>query len=499
MVSPGQLDQLTQRLEALRDGLAAQAGTITAVMRQYAHQGGDVPGLALMLGQAQARSVTDAADMRARSQLAYRLENAPANIAAFQGQGSLDGGAMLSMPWDSNAVGQQAAKADAQDLRDALDSTDPVARAVAIAQVEQDIKDHLAEGQDGLAYLSAFFSQASPAVASLASVLYSQDGTLRQPFTVKDQQTLNTFASGLAYVLRYGTGAFALTPQGMDALTKAPDMWSVAMLVRYGPGAEAYGTTGQGAQLLKAVSQATVQISPHVIVSVNDSAVLELRAAWAWASTRHVSLATSAGDVEYTRWVEIAAVSPYRGLFIGQLYREFASISRDYRIEGAFNQDEKVLVTTAGMGAAVFFGDPRSLLGATPEEVRKLIPPDFTGPLSLKSGRPGWRYFDAKGRSIIYEESDPSADLGQPDSLLHQGPYYRMTENGYVYRIAAAGDPALNDSNAASISITMPDKTKTYIYENMPVDEPGDGDGGDLGAGEGGAGAVGDAGAAVGE
>lgn len=85
---------------------------------------------------------------------------------------------------------------------------------------------------------------------------------------------------------------------------------------------------------------------------------------------------------------------------------------------------------------------------------------------------------------ISYEEGNPNArDLGQPDSMLHRGPYYKITERGYVYRIAALGNPALNDLNAATISITAPDGNKTYINETIATDDPGDGDGqgGDLG------------------
>ncbi|MBV9855963.1 MAG: hypothetical protein JOY82_15840 [Streptosporangiaceae bacterium] len=493
-VNPDRLDQVTRRLEALRDGLAANVALVTTMMSQYAQQGGDVPGLARMLAQAQARSVRDAADMRARTQLAYRAENTPVNFAAFHGQGSLDESAMLSIPWDMQAVDQQAALADAQELRDAMDSKDSGERIAKIQQAEQDIMDHLAEGQGGLAYLSAFYDKAGAQVAGLASVLYSWDGTLKQPLSVRDQQTLNIFATGLAYVLKNGTGNTALTAQAMGALTNAPDMWSVAMLVKYGPDAKAYGT-GAGANLLHAVSTSTVQISPHVIVPANDPAVPELRAAWAWAAKRPVYLASTAGDAEFTRWVGIATVSPFRDLFKGQLYREFASMTPDFRIEGAFTQNENVLITTGGLstglGAVVFFNDPRSLLGAPPEEVEKLVPPGWTGPRPLRTGKPGWRYFDEKGRLIAYEEGDPSdSDLGRPDSLLHRGPYYKIAENRYIYRIAAFRNPTLADPNAITISIEAPDGTKVYLNQRMPTDVPGDevnGAGGDdLGDGAGG-------------
>lgn len=479
-VEPERLNQLASALESLRDVLAANMPIVVSTMQLY-WDGGTGQSVSLApLRQAQARSVPDAADMRARVNLAQAWMDNPANI-------DLVPGGMAYIPWDAKTVDAQDASLEAQKLAAAKKTGN---RAEILA-LEQDLKDHLAEGPAGLPFLAAFYNQAGPQVASLAAALYSRDGTLKQPLSAGDQQILSTFADGLAYVTKNGTGRVALSQQTMKALMNAPDMWSMAMLVKYGPDAKAYGTNpgGQGPELLRAVSDATVQISPHVIVAANDPNVPELRAAWAWASKRHISLATSAGDVEFSRWVEIATVSPYRDLLSkGQLNREFASMTPDYRIGGAFNQKEKVLLTGTGVGAVVFLSDPKSLLGAKPEDVQKLIPKEFTGPELLRKG-PGWKYNGPKGRMVAYEEGDPNAkDLGQPDSMLHQGPYYRITENGYVYRIAATGNPAFNDPNAATMSITAPDKSKVYIYQKIATDDPADGEGeeGDLG-GDGGA------------
>jgi hypothetical protein len=479
-VEPDRLNKVASALENLRDVLAGNVPVIVNTLQQYGQPISLAP-----LRQAQARSVQDAADMRARSNLAQAWMENPANI-------DLVAGGLAYIPWDEKTVDAQDASLEAQDLATAEKSGN---RAEILA-VEQEIKDHIADGPAGLTYLAAFYNQAAPQVANLAATLYSQGGTLKQPLSAWDQQVLRTFAAGLASVTRDGTGDIALTRQTMNALTNAPDMWSMAMLVKYGPDAKAYGTGpgGQGPQLLQAVSNATVQISPHVIVRASDPNVPELRAAWAWAAGRHIFLAASAGDAEFSRWVEIATVSPYRDLFKGQLYREFGSMTPDYRIGGAFNQNEKVLLIGGASGAVVFLSDPRSLLGAKPEDVQKLIPEGFTGPDPLKKGR-GWSYRDSKSRAIRYEEGNPSApDLRQPDSLLHRGPYFRISENGYVYRIAATGNPALNDPNAATISITAPDESKTYINEQIPTDDPGDGDGegGDL-SGEAGGGAEGGA------
>jgi hypothetical protein len=487
-VEPERLNEVASALENLRDALAANVPIVVSALQRYWNDGTGQPVSLMPLRQAQARSVQDAADMRARSNLAQAWMRNPASI-------DLVSGGTAYIPWDEKTVDAQDAGLEAQNLA----AAEKTGNRAQILAVEQDIKDHIAEGSAGLAYLAAFYNQAAPQVANLAATLYSEDGTLKQPLSAGDQQILSTFASGLASLTKNGTGDIALTRQTMNALMNAPDMWSMAMLVKYGPDAKTYGTGpgGQGPELLQAVSNATVQISPHVIVLASDPNVPELRAAWAWASKRHISLAVSAGDVEFSRWVEIATVSPYRDLFQGQLYQEFGSMTPDYRIGGAFNQNEKALLTatSASAGAVVFFNDPRSLLGAKPEDVQKLIPEGFQGPDPLKKGA-GWKYNGPKGRMIAYEEGNPNAkDLGQPDSMLHRGPYYKVTENGYVYRISAPSNPAINDPNAATISVTAPDKSKSYIYEKLATDDPGDGDGegGDLSDAGGGGGAEGGA------
>jgi hypothetical protein len=237
-----------------------------------------------------------------------------------------------------------------------------------------------------------------------------------------------------------------------------------------------------------------VQVSPHVWVPANDPKLPELKAAWAWASKRPVYLSGSPGETEFTRWVDAFTVSPYASdLNKGGLGREFGSFQPDYRVGGAFNQHQNVILTTAGMGAAVFFGDPRSLIGASKDAIRRLVPDDWSGPQPLKKGV-GEKWTDGKGNSIMIEEGDPhSPDLGQPDSALHRGDFANISENGIKYRIALDGNPALSDPNAATLSIKGQGQPPQYINEKLPQDVPGDelgGDGGgegDGGGGDGGA------------
>jgi hypothetical protein len=58
----------------LRDALAANIPVITSMMNAYSSDGLTVPGLVQALSQALARTPQDAADMRARSRLAWYLD-----------------------------------------------------------------------------------------------------------------------------------------------------------------------------------------------------------------------------------------------------------------------------------------------------------------------------------------------------------------------------------------------------------------------------------------
>lgn len=469
-IDPGQLSHL---MTSLSGGVSGAEPLASSYLAQFGQLGLDTSCVhGLLSDYAWARSQQPMLALR-RDLIATQPSGSFVHGMATAGAGPL-----------TPAGAAQEGTVLAKELAAAEKSGD-LAEIKAIGQV---IKDSSGQGKAGLALQSAFYDHAAPQVAGLADALYARNGTPGQPLTPADQKILSGFAAGLASVLKNGAGDTALSPQALHALTSAPDMWSVAMLVKYGPPAKAYGT-GAGQAFLQAVRGATVQISPHVIVPASDPEVPALRAAWAWALKRPVYLSGSAGDSEFTRWHMIATVSPYRNLFKGQLSTELAGITPDSRIEGTFNAGGKVLISSAGLGSVVFLQDPQSLTGAAPEWVRQLIPktlknpkdpnspPEWDGPSPLKTGAPGWRYNNGKGSSVIYEEGDPNApNLGAPDSLLHQGPYFKISVNGRVYRIAAKGNPALDDPNAATMSISQKGQPKTYSYDRVATDNPGDGD-----------------------
>jgi hypothetical protein len=236
-VDPDRVAKAATALENLRDALAAHVPAIVSTMNSYSS-----PVSLGILRQAQARSVIDAADMRARSQLAYRL-------AALDNQMMVcPPGGLVSIPWDGPTVDAAAAQADAQLLAQAESNpTDPQSRA-DIQAVTLDIQDHLSDP----AYLTAFYNQAAPMVAKLAAALHAMDAGVvpanyNSRFAVlapADEKILTTFGTGLAAADKAG-----LSPQAVAQIVNAPDLWSASMLVKFGPPGSAYATQeGTGAQ-----------------------------------------------------------------------------------------------------------------------------------------------------------------------------------------------------------------------------------------------------------
>jgi hypothetical protein len=84
--------------------------------------------------------------------------------------------------------------------------------------------------------------------------------------------------------------------------------------------------------------------------------------------------------------------------------------------------------------------DPSSLRGATPDEVRRLIPEDWVE-RPLRKGD-GVRFLDQrrKGDAVEIEPGVP----GHLD-LVHRGPYVKVSRNGKVERIPLQGNPMLGD------------------------------------------------------
>lgn len=227
-VSPEQVAKAAAALEELRDALAKNVPTIVNTMSSY-HAGVNTA----VLKQAQAQSVGDAADMRARSDLAQAWMADPANI-------DVAAGGIAFVPWDGPALDNADAQYEANQLAAAENGGDPKVNAATIAAIQQDIKDHMNDP----AWLAAFYNDAAPYVARLATTLHNMDQQPLDPnnkFTVlnkNDQAILATFAAGLASADKSGK----LSPDAVQAIADAPDIWSAAMLVKFGPPGDQWAT-----------------------------------------------------------------------------------------------------------------------------------------------------------------------------------------------------------------------------------------------------------------
>lgn len=225
-VDPELVAKAATALEQLRDALAANVPTIVNTMSGY--DSGVNTGV---LRQAQSRSAGDAEDMRARARLAELWEQQGVNIL---GQGLVD------IPWSGPELDSADAKAEAQALAQAESSKDPKVAAASIQAIEQDLKDHMGDGQ----WLRTFYDNAAPYVAKLATTLHNNDGNdYQNRFTIltkSDQQILNTFATGLAAADKAPGG---LSADAVQAIANAPDIWSAAMLIKFGPPGSSYATS----------------------------------------------------------------------------------------------------------------------------------------------------------------------------------------------------------------------------------------------------------------
>jgi len=231
-VDPGRLSQAAGALENLRDVLAANVPTIVNIMNEYWSSGAGSPISLAGLHQAQSRSVDDATQMRTRAQLAE----------AWLAQSvSLTGSGMVNIPWSGPALDNADSTVEAKALAaaEAQASTNPSAARAKIAAIEQEIQEHVGDGKAGAPWLQDFYNDAAPSVASLASTLHGLENSgdtlpdYLHRFTVlteDDQKIVATFGQGLVAADKAG-----LSPEAVQAIANAPDAWSAAMLVKFGP------------------------------------------------------------------------------------------------------------------------------------------------------------------------------------------------------------------------------------------------------------------------
>jgi hypothetical protein len=216
-VDPERIAQAASALENLRDVLTANVPVIVNTLSEYTSSGAGSPVNLAPLKQAEARCVPDAADMRARANLAAAFMASPVSI-------DLVLGGVAYIPWSGPALDAEDSQLDAQDLASAvaLAKTDPVAARAAVAAIARDISDHAGDP----AFLKDFWSQpgASAAAASLASVLRTtQDGKKIHAPSASDHDNVVAILASAAIPIGFsGTKAYMQFAQRVnDGLTDA--------------------------------------------------------------------------------------------------------------------------------------------------------------------------------------------------------------------------------------------------------------------------------------
>jgi hypothetical protein len=198
-VEPERLAELASALENLRDVLAHNVPVIANTLEEYWNGGTGTPIDLTPLKQAQARSVQDAADMRARSNLAAAWMANPANI-------DLVAGGEAYIPWSGSALDQADAALQAQNLNAAvaLAKTDPAGARAMLAAIAQDLNDHASDP----AYLTAFWSQqgVSASAANLTSLLRTTTSgqTIKSP-SKSDYNNVMAVLASAAIPLGFGS------------------------------------------------------------------------------------------------------------------------------------------------------------------------------------------------------------------------------------------------------------------------------------------------------
>jgi hypothetical protein len=220
---PSSLQQLSNKLDALAQTLE---GNLSKVSSAISAAGGHVRGsgnIGLWAGKAR----TDANDMASRSRQAWELVRQgkaykPPSFNMVFSPG------LVNVDWAATSQGGRQAQRDAHDLNLGKQAT-----REQLAAAARSVANHKADKQ----YLGTFWNSVDPKVAAeLARILHEQDaahGEQKQPLSGGSKKILADLAAGLASASRNGL----LPSNAQTALEDPPgdDMWSPAMLFKYGP------------------------------------------------------------------------------------------------------------------------------------------------------------------------------------------------------------------------------------------------------------------------
>lgn len=229
---PSSLQQLSNKLDALSQTMEGNLSKISSIISAA---GGHVSGSGSVASWV-AKARADANDMASRSKQAWELVR-QGKAYKPPGFNMVFSPGLVNVDWAATSQGGRQAQRDAHDL-----NLSKQASRAQIAAAARSVANHKGDKR----YLSTFWNSVDPRVATeLARILHEQDaaqGEHGQPLSGGSKRILADLAIGLAAASRDGI----LPSKTQDCLENPPggDMWSSAMLFKYGPkGKNAYDST----------------------------------------------------------------------------------------------------------------------------------------------------------------------------------------------------------------------------------------------------------------
>jgi hypothetical protein len=226
---PNSLQRLSSNLDALAQTLE---GNLSKISTTISAANGHVKGSGQVAFWA-SKARSDANDMASRSRRAWELVRQGQAYKPPNFSGPIFSPGMVNIDWSATSQSGQQAQQDARDLNLGKKAT-----REQLAAAARSVANHKADK----AYLSTFWGSVDPRVAAeLARILHEQDsaqGKQGRPLSEGSKRILADLASGMAAASRSG-----LLPASVEnALEKPPgnDMWSPAMLFKYGPNGSQY-------------------------------------------------------------------------------------------------------------------------------------------------------------------------------------------------------------------------------------------------------------------
>lgn len=225
---PSSLQQLSNNLDALAQNLA---GNLSKIVNIVSAANGHVSGASSVPVWA-SKARDDANAMSARAREAWELVRQgkayrPPNFAPILSPG------MVDIDWSATSTSGRQAQQDARDLNLGKGAT-----REQLAAAARSVANH----KNDKLYLSQFWANADPRVAQqLARILHDQDmkagGTPDQPLSKSSRRILVDLAIGVAAATKLDTIPGEKKKALEDILENPPnhDMWSSAMLLKYGP------------------------------------------------------------------------------------------------------------------------------------------------------------------------------------------------------------------------------------------------------------------------